>query len=402
MAGVPGVAPLDETDPVALGPYLLLGRLGDGGMGSVYLARHEHAAEDGPPEQVLVAVKVIRRDLARVPAFRERFLREAQAARSVARFCTAEVLDVSTDGTRPFLVTEYVAGPTLLTAVDRGGPLPGPELERLAVATASALTAIHHAGVVHRDLKPGNILLSSTGARVIDFGIARALDLAPQTHGLVGTPAFMAPEQAAGEPAGPAADIHAWGAVLLFAATGRPPFGDGPAPAVLRRVVAAEPDLDALPAGLRDLVARTMAKDAAARPTADELLLALHHLRSRPSTPPTDAPPTGGPPAIGRLGWPVGEPDRLPSRGLSAGRLLAGRRLPVAAAIALMLAAAGTVAVLTTSDGDTRAGAGPPGPRAHPRPAGHRHGNHRRRRQPCSPAHRPPGSARRSPAATSG
>ncbi|MBL7515376.1 serine/threonine-protein kinase, partial [Frankia nepalensis] len=283
MAEVPGTAPLDETDPATLGPYRLLGRLGDGGMGSVYLARHEHASSAGTAQAPLVAVKVIRSDLARIPAFRERFLREAQAARRVAQFCTAEVLDVSTDGPRPYLVTEYVDGPTLSTAVQDGGPLPGAELERLAVAVASALTAIHAAGVVHRDLKPGNILMSSTGARVIDFGIARALDATTAlTHGTIGTPAFMAPEQALGLPATTTADVHAWGTVVLFAATGRAPFGDGPIPAVLHRVITDAPDLTGVPGALRPLVARAMAKNPTERPTADELLLTLHHLRATP------------------------------------------------------------------------------------------------------------------------
>nr|WP_241832340.1 serine/threonine-protein kinase [Pseudofrankia sp. EUN1h] len=327
----PGVEPLDETDPTSLGPYQLLGRLGDGGMGSVYLARRQNAAEPMPTRdgQPLVAVKMIRPDLARIPQFRERFLREAQAARRVARFCTAEVLDVSTDGRLPYLVTEYIDGPTLGEAVHERGPLAATALARLAVAVASALTAIHAAGVVHRDLKPGNILLSSSGARVIDFGIARALDATTMlTHGTIGTPGFMAPEQALGQPAAPAADIYAWGAVVLFAATGRPPFGEGPTPEILRRVVRQTADLSGVPADLRPLVARAMAKDPARRPDADELLLALHHLRAAPRPAPTSGERPTGTPSTPPPGL-AGAQTRTRTAGMSP--VAAGREDDVAA-----------------------------------------------------------------------
>ncbi|WP_238430829.1 WD40 repeat domain-containing serine/threonine protein kinase [Frankia nepalensis] len=271
------VEPLDEDDPVQLGPYVLLGRLGQGGMGTVFLGRR--AAADEPDSDAggpLVAVKMIRPDLAREPEFRERFLREATAARRVARFCTAEVLDVEVESRRPYLVTEYIDGRTLAAAVREDGPLPSAEVERLAVAVASALTAIHAAGLVHRDLKPGNIMLSPSGARVIDFGIARALDAATTfTHTTIGTPAFMAPEQAVGGTVAPPADIYAWGGVVLYAATGRLPHGEGPGPVVLYRAVNEQPDLTGLDPGLRQLVAQAMAKDPASRPTARDLLLRL-------------------------------------------------------------------------------------------------------------------------------
>jgi len=311
--GAARVEPLDEDDPETLGPYVLLGRLGQGGMGTVYLghrvapeagevlARGTAAAggydpnsrggvdegvgpgaQDGPVGGgPLVAVKMIRPDLAREPEFRERFGREATAARRVARFCTAEVLDVDVESRRPYLVTEYIEGRSLAAAVRADGPLPSAEVERLAVAVASALTAIHAAGLVHRDLKPGNIMLSPSGARVIDFGIARALDAATTfTHTGLGTPAFMAPEQALGGVVAPPADIYAWGGVVLFAATGRLPHGDGPSPVVLYRAVNEEPDLTGLEPGLRQLVARAMAKDPKRRPTAQELL--LHLVGARP------------------------------------------------------------------------------------------------------------------------
>ncbi|ADP85121.1 WD40 repeat domain-containing serine/threonine protein kinase [Pseudofrankia inefficax] len=293
------VEPLDEDDPTRLGPYLLLGRLGQGGMGTVYLGRRTgvngsgllaEAAVQSPQDDgktgengtgPLVAVKMVRPDLAREPEFRERFGREATAARRVARFCTAEVLDVDVESRRPYLVTEYIEGRTLAATVRQDGPLSSAEVERLAVAVASALTAIHAAGLVHRDLKPGNIMLSPSGARVIDFGIARALDATTTfTHAGVGTPAFMAPEQALGAVVAPPADIYAWGGVLLFAATGRLPHGEGPSPVILYRAVNDEPDLSGLEPGLRQLVARAMAKDPDRRPTAQELL--LHLVGARP------------------------------------------------------------------------------------------------------------------------
>ncbi|WP_261560282.1 protein kinase domain-containing protein [Frankia tisae] len=246
-------------------------------MGTVYLGR-------GRPGVIgyagrLVAVKVIRPDLARVPEFRARFRREADIARRVARFCTAEVLDVvdPPDGL-PYLVTEYIDGLTLAQSVSAEGPLRSADLERLAVSVAAALTSIHGAGLVHRDLKPSNVLLSSLGPRVIDFGIARALDaqtMLSQEIQRVGTPAFMAPEQANGEPVSAAADVFAWGGLVTYAGTGSFPFGDGPTPVQLYRVVHREPLLDGLDPALRPIVEVAMRKDPAARPTAQELFLRL-------------------------------------------------------------------------------------------------------------------------------
>ncbi|WP_052710718.1 serine/threonine-protein kinase [Pseudofrankia sp. DC12] len=280
MTGPPeGVAPLDEFDPRQLGPYVLLGRLGHGGMGSVYLAVRLGPAQPGGRR--LVAIKVIRADLAGIPEFRARFLHEARAAQRVARFCTAAVLDVDTTGTRPYLVTEYIDGPTLSAHVRSQGPLPAGDLESLAQALATALRAIHTAGVIHRDLKPSNILLSRLGPRIIDFGIARALDATTMlTQGAIGTPSYMAPEQALGDPVTEAADIHAWGAVLLYAATGRAPFDGGSLPHILRRVTTDTPDLTALPDTLRPLIARATSKNPADRPTAPELLDLLQRLQT--------------------------------------------------------------------------------------------------------------------------
>ncbi|HUR08842.1 MAG TPA: serine/threonine-protein kinase [Nonomuraea sp.] len=251
-----------------IGGYALRRVLGRGGMGEVHLAT--------TPTGGLAAVKVIHPELARDPAFRRRFEREVAAARRVARFCTAPVLDAGIDGDVAYLVTEYVKGPDLAQAVREQGPLSGSDLEALAVGIATALGAIHGAGVVHRDLKPSNVLLSPLGPRVIDFGIAQLVDadsLASQA--ILGTPAFMAPEQVRGEPLGPAADVYAWGGVIAFAGTGRLPFGGGAPAEVLYRIVNEGPRLDGLDEGLRDVVERAMAKEARLRPTAQQLLASL-------------------------------------------------------------------------------------------------------------------------------
>ncbi|MEV0348750.1 serine/threonine-protein kinase [Nonomuraea sp. NPDC050680] len=251
-----------------IGGYTLRRVLGRGGMGEVHLAT--------TPTGGLAAVKVIHPELARDPAFRRRFEREVAAARRVARFCTAPVLDAGIDGDVAYLVTEYVKGPDLAKAVREQGPLSGSDLEALAVGIATALGAIHGAGVVHRDLKPSNVLLSPLGPRVIDFGIAQLVEADSQaSQAILGTPAFMAPEQVRGEPLGPAADVYAWGGVIAFAGTGRLPFGGGSPAEVLYRIVNEGPRLDGLDAGMRDVVERAMARDPRLRPTARQLLESL-------------------------------------------------------------------------------------------------------------------------------
>ncbi|MEV4107586.1 serine/threonine-protein kinase [Nonomuraea sp. NPDC049695] len=251
-----------------IGGYTLRRLLGSGGMGEVHLA--------STPTGGLAAVKVIHPALARDPAFRRRFEREVAAARRVARFCTAPVLDAGIDGDVAYLVTEYVKGPDLARAVHDQGPLSGGNLEALAVGIATALSAIHGAGVIHRDLKPSNVLLSPLGPRVIDFGIAQLVEhdgLASQA--ILGTPAFMAPEQVRGEPLTPAADVFAWGGVIAFAGTGRLPFGGGAPGEVLYRITQEGPRLDGLDEGIRQVVERTLAKDPRLRPTAQQLLADL-------------------------------------------------------------------------------------------------------------------------------
>jgi serine/threonine protein kinase len=267
VSGQITVGPLQKGDPEQLGPYRLVGRIGRGGMGTVYLA------ESGQGERA--AVKVINLDLAHDDAFRLRFRREVESARRVRRFCTAPVLDAQLDGEQLYIVTEYVDGPNLDQFIRTSGPMRGSSLEHLAVGVATALTAIHGAGVIHRDLKPANVLLSSVGPRVIDFGIARALDSvgeATRTGQLVGTPAYMAPEVIEGKPATAASDVFAWGCVVAYAGTGQAPFAAPTVPAVMYRIMHAEPALDEIEPALREVVERALAKDPAQRPTAQELL----------------------------------------------------------------------------------------------------------------------------------
>jgi hypothetical protein len=248
-----------------IGGYVLRRELGRGGMGVVHLAT--------TPTGGLAAVKVIHPQLVRDPAFRRRFDREVTAARSVARFCTAPVLDAGVEGGVAYLVTEYVKGPDLAQAVREQGPLTGANLEALAVGIATALHAIHEAGVIHRDLKPSNVLLSPLGPRVIDFGIAQLVgnqSLAGQA--ILGTPAFMAPEQVRDEPLTPATDVYAWGGVIAFAGTGRLPFGGGSPSEVFYRILNEGPNLDGLDERMRAVVERATAKDPARRPGARQLL----------------------------------------------------------------------------------------------------------------------------------
>ncbi|MFI6797102.1 protein kinase domain-containing protein [Streptosporangium canum] len=263
-----GLTALAPGDPVRLGAYRLAGRLGTGGQGIVYEA---YDAEGGR-----AAIKVLHGDVAADPRLRTRFMKEAEAARRVASFCTARILAVDFDAPRPYIVSEFVAGPDLRGAVREGGPYAGDALHRLAIALATALTAIHRAGVVHRDVKPENVLLGPDGPRVIDFGVARTGEMPPTTTGIVaGTPTFMAPEVFVGQRAGPPADVFAWGGVLLFAATGKDPFQAETLGGVMHRVLTVDPDLGAVAGPLRSLMAAALAKEATARPTAHELLTGL-------------------------------------------------------------------------------------------------------------------------------
>lgn len=261
--------PLGADDPTRIGDYRLLGVLGSGGMGRVYLGRNAGGRT--------VAVKVIRPDLLGDNEFRERFRREVTAARRVGGQFTAPVLDADVDADPPWLATGYVAGFSLTEAVDEYGPFSESSLLVLAHGLAEALVAVHAADLVHRDLKPSNVLLALDGPKVIDFGIARAIDDSQftTTGKVIGSPGFMCPEQVTGAPVGPAGDVFALGGVLVFAATGQGPFGIGEMVQMLWRVVYEEPRLDAVPDRLRPLIAACLTKDPAARPTPERIIADL-------------------------------------------------------------------------------------------------------------------------------
>jgi Protein kinase domain len=355
------------SDPESVGPYRLIQRLGTGGMGQVYLAR--------TPGSRLVAVKVIRPELAADPGFRSRFAREATAARSVSGMFTAPVVDADADGQLPWLATAYVPGPSLTDAVAERGPLPPGVVLTLAAGLAEALVAIHAAGLVHRDLKPSNVLLAPDGPRVIDFGISRAADASvlTQTGVILGSPGYLSPEQAEGRQVGPPGDVFSLGAVLAFAASGAGPFGTGAAVAIAFRVVNAAPDLSGVPERLRPLIERCLVKDPAARPSPGELLasLAAGHAEPQWLSPPLadGAEPVAGLAAYAR---PAGEatPVRGPAPATrpiaeppAPNRRAARRGRPgLAVTAAAVLAAAAGIALAVTRQGpDTPARSAGPG-----------------------------------------
>ncbi|GII87390.1 hypothetical protein Ssi03_53800 [Sphaerisporangium siamense] len=252
-----------------LGPYRLLSRLGAGGFGEVHLALD--------PEGHTVAVKVLHPHVASDEVALARLGREVETMRLVRGPHIAEVLDASMSGPRPYLVTRYVQGRALGAVVAAGGPVRGDDLQRLAAGLAEALAAVHAAGVVHRDLKPANVIIADGEPHVIDFGIAYALDSASVTASgaVLGTPGYLAPEVLEGRATGPAADVFAFGATMAYAASGRQPYGTGPAPAVAYRVVHGEPDLADVPSWLAPLLEECLRADPAARPTARDLCARL-------------------------------------------------------------------------------------------------------------------------------
>ncbi|MBW8482386.1 protein kinase domain-containing protein [Actinomadura parmotrematis] len=314
------LSPLRPGDPGEIGGYVLSGRLGAGGQGTVFLG---HAADGAP-----VAVKLLHARFDGDGRARARFAREIGAARRVASARTARVLAADAGGPHPYLVAEYIDGPSLAEAVRVRGPLAGGDLAALAAGAAAALAAIHGAGVAHRDLKPSNVLLADGGPRVVDFGIARAADAATASTSLImGTPAYMAPEQVGGAEVGPPADVFAWGATVAYAATGRPPFGCDTVPAVFHRITTAEPDLGGLDGPLRAVVAAALAKDPAARPSAGDLVRML-----RDGT----APPPAAPRA---LRWRFAYVP--PSARVKAGAWTAAAAAFAVAALAVLVAAPG-------------------------------------------------------------
>ncbi|MFJ4986869.1 substrate-binding domain-containing protein [Streptomyces sp. NPDC088732] len=367
-----------DGDPRSVGGYRLEGRLGAGGMGVVFLARSVSGRR--------LAVKVIRPELATDDEFRVRFRREVAAARRVSGAFTAPVVDADADAEQPWLATLFVPGDSLHRRVTAQGPLPAREVRQLAAGLVEALRDIHRAGLTHRDLKPGNVLLSEDGPRVIDFGIAHAADgeRLTQTGVVVGTPAFMAPEQFTADTAGPAADVFALGSVLAFAATGHGPFSGDNSHAIGFRVVYEEPDLGGLPEELRPLVTSCLAKDPERRPTVEGLHDSL--MTPVPDAPgasdiadavPFDAPPAPAPvparlptptlrpavppPPAGEFGPAPGDPTGPPGERARPSRTRVA--LTVGAALLLVAAAAVTVPLLVDGgdgDGGRRSGRGGP------------------------------------------
>ncbi len=269
--------PLGEGDPTEAGDIVLLGRIGEGGMGQVYLG----TTVSGRP----VAVKVVKAPFADDPAFRARFAREAAIAMRVNGIFTAPVLSHDSNAERPWLATAFVPGPSLAVAVARHGTFSADGVWRLAAGLAEALKAIHAAGITHRDLKPGNVLLASDGPRVIDFGISRAedeLDLT-QTGMRMGTPSYMAPEQLRGERPTPAADVFSLGAVIAFAATGKAPFPAASLAELVSRVIQGEPDLSGITdPGLRTLAESCLDKDPLLRPAPQDIITAYTRRSAKP------------------------------------------------------------------------------------------------------------------------
>jgi hypothetical protein len=312
--------PLASDDPAEIGGYRLRARLGSGGMGRVYLA--ETAA--GRP----VAVKVVRPELSDDQDFRARFRQEIDAARRVHGLYTAQVLDADAAATPPWLVTAYVPGPSLQQAVAQSGPMPEAAAFRLIAGVAEALQAIHAAGVVHRDLKPSNVVLGPDGPRVIDFGIARALEntALTRTGVMIGTPQFMAPEQLLDRPVSPALDVFALGALAAYAASGRAPFGDNHPAAVSYRVLHEPPDLARCPPPLQALIGWCLAKDPAARPSLRQVIeFCVSRAGAAAGSVLVPAPTAPGPrpagvlaagypgrPYAGPPGWPAGAAPPLP------------------------------------------------------------------------------------------
>ena len=254
--------------PSEVGPYRVVARLGHGGMGEVFL---------GDLDGLRVAIKRVHPALAADAEFRERFSREVELCQRVDSSTCARFVDADLTASIPWLATEYIAGPNLKEAVAAGGALDAPQAEVVALGLAEALRQIHAVGIVHRDLKPSNVILGVDGPRVIDFGIARAFDqtVFTRTGGALGSPGWMAPEQLRQGTLSEASDIFAWGALVAYASSGRPPFGESLPETLMHRVLNDEPDLESVPLSLRGLCERALDKDFAARPSAEELVAEL-------------------------------------------------------------------------------------------------------------------------------
>ncbi|MET9337205.1 transporter substrate-binding domain-containing protein [Nonomuraea sp. NPDC003804] len=265
---MPQIAPLMAGDPSHLGSFTLSGRIGEGGQGIVYLGADNHGER--------AAIKLLHVKFSGDTIARSRFARELKAAQRVASFCTARVIEADLEGNTPYIASEYIDGRSLRDIVEDDGPLTGQALERLAIGTATALTAIHQASIIHRDFKPDNVLIAADGPRVVDFGIARIIDSTGTiTSRAIGTPAYMAPEQIAGDDIGPYTDVFAWGATIAYAATGVTVFEGNSIAVVLNRILNHVVDVSVLPEPLRGVAAAALTKDPRERPSADEILLRL-------------------------------------------------------------------------------------------------------------------------------
>ncbi|MGW4797042.1 protein kinase domain-containing protein [Nonomuraea sp. NPDC004297] len=265
---MPQISPLVAGDPTELGSFRLSGRVGEGGQGIVYLGVDDKGER--------AAIKLLHVKFSGDTIARSRFARELKAAQRVASFCTARVMEADLDGDTPYIASEYIDGRPLREIVETDGPLTGTVLDRLAIGTATALTAIHHASIVHRDFKPDNVLIAADGPRVVDFGIARIIDSTGTiTSRAIGTPAYMAPEQIAGDDIGPYTDVFSWGATIAFAATGQVVFEGKSIATVLNRILNHEVDVSMLDEPLRGVVREALAKSPAERPSADQILLRL-------------------------------------------------------------------------------------------------------------------------------
>ncbi|MFI8081616.1 PQQ-binding-like beta-propeller repeat protein [Kitasatospora sp. NPDC086009] len=375
---------LGAGDPRQAGPYTLMGRLGAGGMGAVYLGRSAGGRT--------VAVKVVRPELAGDGSFRARFRQEVAAARQVSGAFTAPVVDADTEAATPWMATAFVVGVPLQDAVARHGPLPGVTVRTLAAGLAEALTEVHRAGLIHRDLKPGNVLLALDGPHVIDFGISRAADGTglTTTGAVIGSAPYMSPEQALGEPLTPASDVFALGSTVAYAALGTRLFGDGAGAAVLFRVVNTDPDLSGLPDGIRHLVAGCLAKNPNHRPTPRQLVELVERI-GRPdpadgwlppavatdviaargvltALPLPDPGPPGAPPAAPPLPADPGPEDAVPARRPSRRTVLFG----VGGGVLAAAGAATTIALLNDRGGRgaTAGSTGGSTPSAPVRPSG--------------------------------
>ncbi|WP_329254377.1 ABC transporter substrate-binding protein [Actinoallomurus sp. NBC_01490] len=384
---MPDPRPLRPDDPERLGDYRLIGLLGEGGQGVVYLGERiddtkpsetdssdaETAdGEDGTARPERFAIKLLRTHLSGDERARRYFARELAAAQRIDPSFTAHIVEADVEGRTPYIVSEYVDGRALSDIVRERGPLSGAELHDLAIGTLRALAAIHQANVVHRDFKPSNVLLGAGRPRVIDFGIARALDSTmSMTSGIVGTPAYMAPEQLNGHRLTPAVDVFAWGATMVFAATGRSPFGHDSIPATMNRILSGDPDIGTIASPLRELVWYCMYKDPAHRPTVARLLTDLGEATAAPGVPspapapaprpavlPAPASPWGAGPGQWESGWQSLPPDAPPPSQSPWGapprdttpppRVRKNRRwVPaVAASVGVALVAAASVAVV--------------------------------------------------------